>query len=74
MQNICKQANVKPFGFHSIRHLTATMLYKNGCKRHAIQSVLRHKSASTTEKYLHQLGLNDDLKNELQNFMPELMN
>ena len=30
--------------------------------------------ASTTEKYLHQLGLNDDLKNELQTFIPELKN
>ncbi len=30
MRRICKKAKVKPFGFHAIRHLAATVQYHNG--------------------------------------------
>jgi integrase len=30
MERLCKKAKVKQFGFHSIRHLTASILYKKG--------------------------------------------
>jgi len=48
---------VKRFGFHAIRHLTASQLYKNGYSVGVIQTILRHKSPSTTERYLKSLGL-----------------
>jgi integrase len=56
MGNLCERAKVKPFGFHSIRHLTASTLYKLGCAVADIQSVLRHESATTTAKYIRSLG------------------
>ena len=57
MGNLCERAKVKPFGFHSIRHLTASTLYKLGYAIADIQSVLRHESATTTAKYIKSLGL-----------------
>ncbi len=57
MGKLCESAKVKPFGFHSIRHLTASTLYKLGFTIADIQSVLRHESATTTAKYIKSLGL-----------------
>ena len=56
MGNLCKRAEVKPFGFHAIRHLTASTLYKLGYVVADIQIVLRHESATTTAKYIKSLG------------------
>lgn len=56
MPNLCERAKVKPFGFHAIRHLTASTLYKLGYVVADIQSVLRHESATTTAKYIRSLG------------------
>ena len=56
MGNLCERAKVKPFGFHAIRHLTASTLYKLGYVVADIQSVLRHQSATTTAKYIKSLG------------------
>ena len=63
MGELCKKAGVKSFGLHAIRHLTASILAKDGVAAIKIQGVLRHKKLSTTEHYLHQLG---DLKTALQ--------
>jgi integrase len=57
MRRLCDKAKVKPFGFHAIRHLTASCLYKKGNSVGVIQAILRHKSPSTTERYLKTLGL-----------------
>jgi integrase len=57
MGNLCERAEVKPFGFHAIRHLTASTLYKLGYVVADIQTVLRHESATTTAKYIKSLGL-----------------
>lgn len=57
MPKMCKKVGVKPFGYHAIRHLTATTLYHNGCDLATIQAILRHKSPSTTERYLKTLGV-----------------
>lgn len=53
---LCVEAKVKPFGFHSIRHLTASILAQAGVPAITIQAVLRHHNLATTEKYLHQLS------------------
>jgi integrase len=55
----CKHADVPPFGWHSIRHLTASTLYRRGYSLSHIQAVLRHKSATTTARYLRSLGTNE---------------
>jgi integrase len=44
MKTLCLKAGVKPFGFHAIRHLTASQLYSMGYSVATIQALLRHKS------------------------------
>lgn len=53
---LCKKADVQTFGFHGIRHLTASILIENDTPLIDIQTILRHKSITTTEKYLHRLN------------------
>lgn len=57
MSKLCEKAGVKHFGFHAIRHLSASILYSLGYSVSVIQTILRHKSPSTTEKYLKSFGL-----------------
>ncbi|MCB2226738.1 MAG: site-specific integrase [Desulfarculaceae bacterium] len=59
MPNLCKKAGVKAFGFHAIRHLAASILYKQGCPVSQIQVILRHQSPTTTTEYLRTLGLEE---------------
>ncbi len=55
LPGLCRKAGVKPFNFHSIRHLTANWLDKHNIPLTTIQRILRHKNAMTTAKYLHEL-------------------
>lgn len=57
MRRLCDKAGVKGFGFHAIRHMTASILFKLGYEVAAIQSILRHKSPNTTERYLRSIGI-----------------
>ena len=57
MKRLCERACVKHFGFHAIRHLTASILYRKGYSLGHIQAVLRHKNPNTTSQYLRSLGL-----------------
>ena len=59
MKTLCARAGVKAFGFHAIRHLTASILYKMGQPVSIIQAILRHKSPNTTAGYLKSLGLEE---------------
>jgi integrase len=53
----CDRAGVKRFGFHAIRHLTASTLYRAGYPSVVIQQILRHQRATTTNAYLRSRGL-----------------
>ena len=57
MRRLCDRAKVKRFGFHAIRHLSASILYNLGYEVAVIQAILRHKSPKTTERYLRSIGL-----------------
>jgi integrase len=60
MERLCKRANVKHFGFHAIRHLSATILAYEGLDIPSVQSVLRHKNPNTTARYIKSLGVQPD--------------
>lgn len=57
MVRLCSRAGVRPFGFHAVRHLSASILARAGVPLPTIQAILRHKSATTTARYLHSLGI-----------------
>jgi len=74
LKRICDKAGVKPFGFHGIRHLFASILAAQNVPLVEIQYMLRHTSLATTQRYIHRLkkenrevlaalpGLNDSEK------------
>jgi integrase len=69
MRSLCKAAKVKTFGFHSIPHLTASILFVAGESLWKIQGILRHKNPTTTERYLRTMGLEsarDAMENNLR--------
>ena len=57
MRRLCDKAKVPRFGFHGIRHLSASILFNAGHDLGVIQAILRHRSPSTTERYLKSIGL-----------------
>ncbi len=61
LERLCKRAKVKPFCWHAIRHLTASILIKNGVPLPTIQRILRHKNLTTTQRYVHELDSSRDL-------------
>lgn len=54
---LCEKAGVRPFSYHAIRHLSASILYREGQPVSVLQAILRHKSPTTTARYLHGLSL-----------------
>ena len=61
MPDLCKRAKVEHFGFHAIRHLSASILGRAGVPLATIQAILRHANATTTSRYLHSLGVVEDV-------------
>lgn len=57
MRKVCNRVKIAPFGFHAIRHFTASYLFQKGYPVVVIQQILRHKNPNTTTRYLHKLGL-----------------
>ena len=56
MERLCKRAEVKPFGFHAIRHHVSSLLNDTGkASMKQIQKLLRHRRQTTTENYLHSI-------------------
>lgn len=57
MKGLCKRAGIEPyFGFHTLRHLMASLLDDNPkIKTKTIQKILGHSDLRTTEIYLHSL-------------------
>lgn len=66
MRKACKRAGVKRFGFHAIRHLTASILWESGYELRVIQRIMRHKSPQTTERYLRKLGIDPSVREAVQ--------
>jgi integrase len=61
MRRLCKQASVREFGLHALRHYVAVRLRDSGkASRFDIQAILGHQRSDTTDIYLR--GLAPDLK------------
>ena len=56
MSTLCKNAKVRYFRYHSLRHLTASILDDLGVPMGVIQRILGHRNRRTTEIYLHSIG------------------
>ena len=69
MERLCDRAGVTQFGFHAIRHLSASILFKLGYGVGVIQSILRHRSPNTTERYLRSVGL-EKVREALEDLKP----
>ena len=68
---LCKKADVKPFGFHGLRHLAASVGIDLKVKPTDIQQLLRHKSLTTTIKYIHRMQKNNDAINALDDVLKD---
>lgn len=55
LKKVCDKAGIEHFGFHGIRHLFASILASQNVPLVEIQSMLRHDSLATTQKYIHRL-------------------
>lgn len=55
MHNVCEQAGVPYFGFHSIRRFTAMQLLDAEHPMSHIQRILRHKAENTTAQFIHEI-------------------
>jgi integrase len=53
---LCKKCGVPHFSPHSIRHLTAPILAREGIPEIKIGAILRHKSLATTEEYIARIS------------------
>lgn len=56
MDNLCAKANVKPFGFHAIRHKSAAITFEASGLNSA-QILMGHYRATTTDTYVASAGL-----------------
>ena len=54
---LCAKAGVKKFTYHSIRHLTASILAKRRKDMPTIQAILRHQNVMITTRYVHRMGI-----------------
>ena len=63
-----KEAQIKSFSAHSIRHAFATHLLQNGAPIIAVQKLLGHATLSMTQRYTHLLQT--DLAKELNRTHP----
>ena len=55
LDRLCRKAGVKKFGLHGIRHLSASILISNNVSLLDVQTILRHKNMTTTQRYVHRL-------------------
>jgi integrase len=65
---LCKKCGVPHFSPHSIRHLTASILAREGVSLSKIGAILRHKNLATTEEYIARIS---PLENVLEGVLGE---
>ena len=61
VMRLCERAGVKPFNYHGIRGLCASLLAAGGVPMKDIQHVLLHSSMVTTDRYIRRIGGTSDI-------------
>ncbi|MDA8404402.1 MAG: site-specific integrase, partial [Desulfobacteraceae bacterium] len=56
MTTLCRNAGVRYFRYHALRHFGASLLDSVNVPIGAIQRILGHENRATTEIYLHSIG------------------
>jgi integrase len=56
LDTLCRRAGVPEFGYHALRHHTASLLAERGAPLTDIQKILGHQRPTTTDNYLQSLG------------------
>jgi integrase len=56
MRTLCRDAGVRYFRFHPLRHFGASVLDRENVSIGSIQRILGHENRTTTEIYLHSIG------------------
>jgi integrase len=75
LRKLCKQAKVTPFGHHSIRRLSASVMCREGTSIKDISSILGHQQISTTSLYLSSIGQGvKEAVNKLQDVLEQFNN
>ncbi len=57
MFSLCQKTGVRYFRFHAMRHAGASLMDSNNAPIGAIQRLLGHENRTTTEIYLHSIGM-----------------
>jgi integrase len=56
ISRLCKKYGIPCFSLHGIRHLTASILAREGVPMTQIQAILRHRRLATTEIYISRIS------------------
>ena len=56
VSRLCKKCGIPRFSLHGIRHLTASVLAREGVPIAKIQAILRHRRLATTEIYISRIA------------------
>lgn len=57
MKVLCAKTGVRYFRYHALRHCGASILESQNIPIGSIQRILGHENRTTTEKYLHSIGV-----------------
>ena len=68
IDRLCKKCGIQRFSLHGIRHLTASILAREGVPMVQIQAILRHRRLATTEIYISRIS---PLENVLEGILGE---
>ncbi|NLE25328.1 MAG: tyrosine-type recombinase/integrase [Clostridiaceae bacterium] len=64
LEDKCKQAKVKPFSWHCLRHLRASQLIQEGWDLVKVRDYLGHADVTTSNIYLQSLDIRYELATE----------